>query len=167
MRLPQPPPAKRVFDLLGALALLALLGLPLIALAAALHLTDPGGAFRRDPALGLGGRPYRTWRFRSAPDGRLARRRLDRLPELLNVVRGEMSLVGPCPLPPGSVPATADRFHVRPGITGLWQIGGRSQLPWEEMDLLDRHYVENHWLGMDLAVLARTPRAAFAPRRVA
>ncbi|MEV8530800.1 sugar transferase [Streptomyces sp. NPDC051211] len=160
-----PPPAKRVFDLVGALTLLGLLALPLLAVAAALYATRGGRVFVREPAAGLGGRPYRTWRFRTAPDGPLRRHALDRLPQLISVVRGEMSLVGPRPLPPGA-PGSADRLFVRPGITGLWQVSARSGLPWEEMDLLDRHYVENHWLGMDLGILARTPRAAAGPRRV-
>lgn len=86
---------------------------------------------------------------------------LDALPQLLNVLRGEMSLVGPRPEPRTD---PADRLLVRPGMTGLWQVSARSDLPWEEMALLDRHYVENHWLGMDLAILAQTPRAALRQR---
>ncbi|MFG2293405.1 sugar transferase [Streptomyces sp. NPDC048603] len=165
MRLPQlpslsPPPAKRVFDLLAATALLAVLALPLLAVAAALHVTRLDGAFLREPALGLTGRPYRTWRLRTAPGGHLARLRLDRLPQLINVLRGEMSLVGPCPEARTDHP---ERLLVRPGMTGLWQVSTRSGLPWDDKDLLDRHYVEQHWLGMDLAVLARTPRAALRP----
>ncbi|QES49309.1 sugar transferase [Streptomyces venezuelae] len=169
MRLPlTPPPAKRVFDLFGALALLGVLALPLLATCAALYAARGGRVFLREPAAGLGGRPFRTWRFRTAPDGLLGRHALDRLPQLVNVVRGEMSLVGPRPQPPGVTGrlSSADRLFVRPGITGLWQVGDRSDMPWEEMELLDRHYVENHWLGMDLRILARTPRAAVGPRRV-
>ncbi|MEV7616673.1 sugar transferase [Streptomyces sp. NPDC089799] len=163
MRLPPigPPPAKRVFDLLAATALLAVLAPPLLAIAAVLHMTRLDGALLREPAAGLGGRPYRTWRFRGTPDGFLARRRLDRLPQLINVLRGEMSLVGPRPEDRRDHP---ERLLVRPGMTGLWQVSARSGLPWDDMDLLDRHYVEQHWLGLDLAVLARTPRAAFRPR---
>ncbi|WP_330331310.1 sugar transferase [Streptomyces sp. NBC_00536] len=177
-----PPPAKRVADLLGALLLLAVLAVPLGIVCALLYAAPRAGVFVRETRAGLGGRPFRTWRFRT--DGPLLGPALDRyaldgLPQLLNVVRGEMSLVGPRPLARAEHP---DRLLVRPGMTGLWQVSARSDLPWEEMDLLDRHYVENHWLGMDLAILAQTPRAllrtagpkptskplaAPAPRRVA
>ncbi|MET9701280.1 sugar transferase [Streptomyces sp. NPDC006529] len=170
LRLPAPPPAKRVADLLGAAVLLALLAVPLAAVAAALYAAPRAGVFVRETRAGLGGHPFRTWRFRT--DGprlgaALDRYALDGLPQLLNVLRGEMSLVGPRPLARADHP---ERLLVRPGMTGLWQVSARSDLPWEEMDLLDRHYVENHWLGMDLAILAQTPRAllrAAAPQRPA
>lgn len=166
--LPRParPPAKRVFDLLGATALLAALGLPLLLAAGLLYATQGGRAFTRRPAAGLGGRPFRTWRLRTEDTGRLGaaldRCALDALPQLLNVLRGEMSLVGPAP--GNGTSDHAERLLVRPGMTGLWQVSARSDLPWEEMALLDRHYVENHWLGMDLAILAQTPRAAWRQR---
>ncbi|MFE6835347.1 sugar transferase [Streptomyces sp. NPDC057705] len=162
---PALPPAKRVVDLLGAVILLAALGLPLAAVTALLYATQGGRPFTREPAAGLAGRPFRTWRLRTAGTGRLGaaldRCALDGLPQLLNVLRGEMSLVGPRPEARTDRP---DRLLVRPGMTGLWQVSARSDLPWEEMALLDRHYVENHWLGMDLAILAQTPRAAYRQR---
>ncbi|MBP0935388.1 sugar transferase [Streptomyces sp. KCTC 0041BP] len=155
-------PAKRVVDLLGAVTLAALAALPLLVIAALLCAGQGGRAFVREPAAGLGGRPFRTWRLRTdAGAGWLGtaveRCALDALPQLLNVLRGEMSLVGPRPGPGTDRP---DRLLVKPGMTGLWQVSARSDLPWEEMTLLDRHYVESHWLGMDLAILAQTPRAA-------
>lgn len=114
---------------------------------------------------GLGGRAFRTWRLRTEGAGRagelVERCALDAVPQLLNVLRGEMSLVGPRP---EAGAERTDRLLVRPGMTGLWQVSARSDLPWEEMALLDRHYVESHWLGMDLAILARTPRAACRQR---
>ncbi|MFD7554429.1 sugar transferase [Streptomyces sp. NPDC059835] len=162
---PARPSAKRVFDLLGAAALLALCAVPLALAAGLLCATQGGRVFVREPVAGLSGRPFRTWRFRTAPAGRtgaaVERCALDALPQLLNVLRGEMSLVGPRP---ESRTDRADRLLVRPGMTGLWQVSARSDLPWEEMALLDRHYVENHWLGMDLAILAQTPRAALRQR---
>ncbi|MFD6974751.1 sugar transferase [Streptomyces sp. NPDC059979] len=162
---PARPPAKRVVDLLGAVILLAALGLPLTAVTALLYVTQGGRPFVRDPAAGLAGRPFLTWRLRTADTGRLGtaldRCALDGLPQLLNVLRGEMSLVGPRPQARTDLP---DRLFVRPGMTGLWQVSARSDLPWEEMALLDRHYVENHWLGMDLAILAQTPRAVYRQR---
>ncbi|WP_330297662.1 sugar transferase [Streptomyces sp. NBC_00503] len=162
---PARPPAKRVLDLLGAALLIAVLLVPLLLVAGLLYATQGAGVLVREPAAGLGGRAYGAWRFRvgkGRAGAALERCALDGMPQLLNVVRGEMSLVGPRPEPRTDRP---DRLLVRPGMTGLWQAGARSDLPWEEMDLLDRHYVENHWLGMDLAILARTPRAAWRHRR--
>ncbi|MET9598198.1 sugar transferase [Streptomyces sp. NPDC006459] len=165
VRVPTLPPAKRVFDLTGAAILLILLAPALTAAAALLYATQGGRPFAREAAVGLAGRPFRTWRLRTADTGRLGaaldRCALDALPQLLNVVRGEMSLVGPRPQTRTDHP---ERLVVRPGMTGLWQVSARSDLPWEEMALLDRHYVENHWLGMDLAILAQTPRAAYRQR---
>ncbi|MFD7833777.1 sugar transferase [Streptomyces sp. NPDC059761] len=171
VRLPTPPrlpdlSAKRVVDLLGAAALAVLFALPLLITAALLYAAQGGRVFVREPAAGLAGRPFLTWRLRTDAAGRLGaaleRCALDGVPQLLNVLRGEMSLVGPRPEPRTD---RADRLLVRPGMTGLWQVSARSDLPWEEMALLDRHYVESHWLGMDLAILAQTPRAACRHRR--
>ncbi|MEU7550965.1 sugar transferase [Streptomyces sp. NPDC044571] len=153
--------AKRVFDLLGALVLLPVFLVPLLLAAGLLCAAGGGRVFVREPAAGLGGRPFRTWRLGTRGAGRIGAAvewcALDGVPQLLNVLRGEMSLVGPRPQ---ARTDCADRLFVRPGMTGLWQVSARSDLPWEEMALLDRHYVESHWLGMDLAILARTPRAA-------
>ncbi|WP_411103507.1 sugar transferase [Streptomyces sp. cmx-4-9] len=164
-RWPAPPPAKRVVDLAAGLVLLAACAAPLLLAAGLLYAAGGGRALVRTPVAGLGGRPFRTWRLRTDGAGSVGaaveRCALDALPQLLNVVRGEMSLVGPSPSPRTDRP---DRLLVRPGMTGLWQVSARSDLPWEEMALLDRHYVENHWLGMDLAILARTPRAACRQR---
>ncbi|MFI6147165.1 sugar transferase [Streptomyces sp. NPDC051109] len=165
LRRPPGPSAKRVADLLGAAALAGLFALPLLVTAAVLYAAQGGRVFVREPAAGLAGRPFLTWRLRTDGAGRLGkaleRCALDGMPQLLNVLRGEMSLVGPRPEPRTD---RADRLLVRPGMTGLWQVSARSDLPWEEMALLDRHYVESHWLGMDLAILAQTPRAAFRHR---
>ncbi|OAH09606.1 sugar transferase [Streptomyces jeddahensis] len=100
--------------------------------------------------------------------GRLLRRlSLDELPQLVNVLRGEMSLVGPRPLPladSGYTGRARARLSVPPGLTGLWQISGRSALPWEEMVRLDLHYVEHRSIGMDLAILVRTVPAVLTAR---
>jgi lipopolysaccharide/colanic/teichoic acid biosynthesis glycosyltransferase len=100
--------------------------------------------------------------------GRLLRRlSLDELPQLVNVLRGEMSLVGPRPLPltdSGYTGPARARLSVPPGLTGLWQISGRSTLPWEEMVRLDLHYVEHRSIGMDLAILVRTVPAVLTAR---
>ena len=143
---------KRAFDLFGGTALLVLLAPLLGAVALALSLTREGPVLRRRTRAGLRGRPFTMLTLRT-------RSPLAALPLLLHVVRGEMSLVGPCPLSPGHPECTGAarrRLSVRPGLTGPWQISDPSDLPWEERELLDLHYVDHHWLGMDLAVLART-----------
>jgi exopolysaccharide biosynthesis polyprenyl glycosylphosphotransferase len=96
--------------------------------------------------------------------GRLLRRySLDELPQLINVLRGEMSLVGPRPPLPSEVaeyePDAVRRLRVQPGLTGLWQVSGRSDLPWDESLRLDLWYVDNWSLTLDLQILTRTFRA--------
>ncbi|MEN3356149.1 MAG: hypothetical protein V7637_131 [Mycobacteriales bacterium] len=95
--------------------------------------------------------------------GRLLRRTsIDELPQLLNVLRGDMALVGPRPLPVKDTDFTGDvrrRLLVRPGITGLWQVNGRSRLSWEDTIQLDLYYVENWSISLDLAILFRTVAA--------
>ncbi|SEO79351.1 exopolysaccharide biosynthesis polyprenyl glycosylphosphotransferase [Trujillonella endophytica] len=104
---------------------------------------------------------------RVTPVGKWLRRlSLDELPQLLNVLGGSMSLVGPRPPLPGEV-ARYDtqirrRLLVKPGLTGLWQISGRSDLPWEEAVRLDLRYVENWSMAMDLLILVKTFRAVLS-----
>lgn len=99
---------------------------------------------------------------------RLRRYSLDELPQLLNVVRGEMSLVGPRPALPSEIERydvdPRHRLAVKPGITGLWQVSGRSDLSWEETVRLDLHYVDNWSLGLDLAIVLRTFGAVLSHR---
>lgn len=96
----------------------------------------------------------------------LRRSSLDELPQLVNVLRGEMSLVGPRPALPDEVALMDDdalrRFAVRPGITGLWQVSGRSNLGWDEAKALDTYYAENWTVAGDLSILLRTARAVVA-----
>lgn len=118
-----------------------------------LALTDRDGPMfkmRRDP--------------RVTPVGRVLRRySIDELPQLWNVVKGDMSLVGPRPPLESEVATYADhvhrRLHVRPGLTGLWQVSGRADLSWEESVRLDLRYVDNWSLAMDLLILWKTFRA--------
>jgi lipopolysaccharide/colanic/teichoic acid biosynthesis glycosyltransferase len=96
--------------------------------------------------------------------GRLLRRfSIDELPQLVNVVRGEMSLVGPRPLPMRDFERLEEwhkkRYLVLPGITGLWQVSGRSDLSWEETVRMDLRYVENWSLALDLQILWKTSSA--------
>jgi len=110
---------------------------------------------QNDPRVTSTGRVLRKWS-------------LDELPQLWNVLRGHMSLVGPRPPLPAEVDLYGDDAHrrllVKPGITGLWQVSGRSALSWDETVQLDLHYVENWSLTMDLVVLAKTMRAVFGRR---
>ena len=104
--------------------------------------------------------------------GRVMRKfSLDELPQLFNVIGGSMSLVGPRPPLPSEVEQYAShvhrRFLVKPGITGLWQVSGRSTLSWEESVRLDLSYVENWTLLGDVAILAKTARAAVLPGETA
>ena len=109
--------------------------------------TGPLFKIRNDPRL------TRVGRF-------IRRYSLDELPQIYNVLRGEMSLVGPRPNLPSEVAAYQEwmkkRLSVSPGITGLWQVSGRSDLTFDEMVLLDIFYVENWSLGMDLSILIRS-----------
>ena len=101
--------------------------------------------------------------------GRILRRTsLDELPQLLNVLRGDMSLVGPRPALPQEV-AEYDaearrRLLVKPGLTGLWQVSGRSDLSWDSTVALDRHYVENRGAQLDVEILANTLKAVVGGR---
>jgi lipopolysaccharide/colanic/teichoic acid biosynthesis glycosyltransferase len=99
----------------------------------------------------------------TACGGWLRRHSVDELPQLLNVLRGDMSLVGPRPPLPEEVaaygPDMRRRLLVKPGMTGLWQISGRSALGWARSEQLDIRYVENWSLGSDLGILCRTVRA--------
>lgn len=98
----------------------------------------------------------------------LRRHSLDELPQLVNVLRGEMSLVGPRPALPEEVAGYADRVRrrlaVRPGLTGLWQVSGRSDLSWEESVALDLRYVDEASAAMDLRILALTVPAVLFGR---
>ncbi|MCW2830296.1 MAG: hypothetical protein JWP31_988, partial [Aeromicrobium sp.] len=96
--------------------------------------------------------------------GRLLRKTsIDELPQLVNVLKGEMSLVGPRPALPSETAEYSEwvwrRLHVKPGLTGLWQVSGRSALSWEESIRMDLQYVNNWNLKLDFAILARTVRA--------
>jgi lipopolysaccharide/colanic/teichoic acid biosynthesis glycosyltransferase len=93
--------------------------------------------------------------------GRFIRRTsIDELPNLINVLTGQMSLVGPRPPTPDEValyaPWHRQRLQVKPGMTGLWQVNGRSEVPFDEMCLLDIYYIENWSMGLDAQILMMT-----------
>jgi sugar transferase EpsL len=171
--------AKRLFDLSVAAALLVATA-PIQAVVAILVRTVLGRpVLFRQERPGLHGRPFTIYKFRTMRDGRgrdgnlrpdaerlgrfgrfLRSTSLDELPSLLNVLMGQMSLVGPRPLLmeylPRYTPRQARRHEVLPGLTGWAQIHGRNRLDWEERFELDVWYVENRTFWLDLAILWRT-----------
>jgi lipopolysaccharide/colanic/teichoic acid biosynthesis glycosyltransferase len=174
----------RALDVVLAAALLAVTA-PLLALAAlAIRLESRGPVFYRQLRVGRDGQPFELRKLRTmvpgaesmgagiyvvegdpriTRTGRLLRRfSLDELPNLVNVLRGEMSIVGPRPTVQEQVDRYTDRqrrrLGVRPGITGWAQINGRTSLPWPERIELDVWYVEHRSLRLDLRILARTIR---------
>ena len=192
------PAAKRLVDAAAASVLLVLL-LPLLVVAyVAVRTTSPGGGIYRQHRVGVGGRTFEIYKFRTmqhrcseeahrtyvarllageaeAEEGLyklgsdlrvtkvgafLRRTSVDELPQLVNVLRGDMSLVGPRPSLPWEVemfPSWAHRRHaVRPGITGLWQVSGRNRLTMTEGLRLDVQYVEEAGFLSDLRILLRT-----------
>ncbi len=175
---------SRALDVVLAAALLAVTA-PLLALAAlAIRLESRGPVFYRQLRVGRDGEPFELWKLRTmvpgaesmgagiyvlegdpriTRTGRLLRRfSLDELPNLVNVLRGEMSIVGPRPTVQEQVDRYTDRqrlrLDVKPGITGWAQINGRTSLPWPERIELDVWYVEHRSLRLDLRILARTAR---------
>ncbi|HXE44850.1 MAG TPA: sugar transferase [Conexibacter sp.] len=174
--------ATRALDVLvGGLG--ALLSAPLVALAAlAIRLESPGHPIYRQARVGKDGRPFEIYKLRTMVKGAeftgaglaiqegddritrvgglLRRVSLDELPNLWNVVRGEMSVVGPRPTVQVQVDQYTDRqrgrLTVKPGITGWAQINGRASLPWSERIELDLWYVEHRTVRLDLKILART-----------
>jgi lipopolysaccharide/colanic/teichoic acid biosynthesis glycosyltransferase len=173
------PPAKRIFDLALTLPLLLLLSPLLAAIAVLVRLVHGPPALFRQQRPGFHGRPFYLVKFRSMSDARdpqgrllpdaerltslgrfLRAASLDELPELFNVLRGEMSLVGPRPLLmqylPRYSPEQARRHHAPPGITGWAQVNGRNALTWEEKFRLDVWYVDHWSLALDVKILLLT-----------
>lgn len=191
---------KAVTDVVGSSVLLALLGLPMLFVGLLIRRGSPGRAIFKQQRVGLDGRTFQCWKFRTmylhadaqrdelraahgddgatfkmADDPRVTRigrflRRfsLDELPQLINVWRGDMSLVGPRPHPLDDVERYDDlavrRLRARPGMTGLWQVRGRSDLSWEESVRLDLYYVENWSLSMDFVIMVSTVSAVVGGR---
>jgi lipopolysaccharide/colanic/teichoic acid biosynthesis glycosyltransferase len=173
----RPYRGKRVFDL----ALVTLAAIPALTVALpcalAVKLTSRGPVFFRQERIGLGGQPFKVWKFRTMVSGRrhsvvpddqaitsagrwLRRLSLDELPQLINVLRGEMSIVGPRPTLAYQVERydarQRMRLCVRPGITGLAQVGGRNGIPWAERIELDLAYVTRQSPIVDLRIIAAT-----------
>jgi lipopolysaccharide/colanic/teichoic acid biosynthesis glycosyltransferase len=176
---------KRLFDLIISVCGLLLLTVPLLALACLVRLKLGSPVLFIQLRPGLQGKPFRMIKFRTmtnerdpsgvllsdaqrlTPFGRFLRASsLDELPELWNVMRGEMSLVGPRPLLieylPLYSPEQARRHEVRPGITGWAQVNGRNAISWEEKFELDVWYVDHHSLLLDVRILFLTLRKVLA-----
>ena len=174
----------RALDVILAALALALVS-PLLAIAGLLiRLESRGAVFYRQRRVGQGGRPFELWKLRTMVPGaasmgagiyvlqgdpritrigrRLRRFSLDELPNLVNVLRGEMAIVGPRPTVQEQVDRYTERqrlrLEVKPGITGWAQVNGRASLPWPERIELDVWYVEHRSLLLDLRILARTVR---------
>ena len=174
-------PLKAVFDFSLALAALIVSAPLWIVCTVRIVLDSPGPVFFVHERIGRQGVPFRCFKFRTmrtdvdpyerapatagdpriTPSGRWLRKTsLDELPQLWNVLRGEMSLVGPRPEMPFIVETYDDwqrrRLTVKPGITGLWQILGRKDLPMHENLQYDFYYIRNRSLWLDLSTLVRT-----------
>jgi lipopolysaccharide/colanic/teichoic acid biosynthesis glycosyltransferase len=195
---------KRAVDVSVCVAGGCLLLPVMLAVAALVKLSSPGSIFYAQERIGLGGVPFRMWKFRTMrPDAEeildqcleqdpelkrqweqtgkldgdprvipwvghfLRRSSLDELPQLWNVFKGEMSIVGPRPLPQYHLdqfdrPFLRRREQVTPGMTGLWQVSGRSEGHPELYVKWDSHYIENWSPWLELAVLLRTCRAVIS-----
>ena len=179
---------NRVVDAAAAALGLAVASPALAVAALAIKLDDRGPVLYRQRRVGLNGREFELLKLRTMQVGAehkgagfavnegdpritrvgraLRRVSLDELPQLWNVVRGDMSLVGPRPTLAYQVerytPRQRRRLEVKPGITGWAQIHGRARLPWEERIELDVWYVEHRSPWVDLMILVRTPLALFA-----
>ncbi len=174
---------RRALDIVVSATALTL-SVPVLAAAMiAIKIESKGPAIYRQRRVGLGGEPFDVFKLRTMVDGAehvgaglaidagdprvtrigalLRRTSLDELPNLVNVLRGEMSLIGPRPTLPMQVAEYSERqrgrLAVRPGITGWAQVNGRASLPWSERIELDLYYVEHRSLALDLRILWRTP----------
>jgi lipopolysaccharide/colanic/teichoic acid biosynthesis glycosyltransferase len=174
-------PGKRAFDVCIASLLAIVMALPMLVIACIIRCTSAGKAIILQKRVGLHGKEFTLWKFRTmrkevglyemapshlsdmriTPIGRFLRRTsLDELPQLWNVLRGDMSLVGPRPEMPFIV-ETYDstqrrRLDVVPGLTGLWQIKGRKDVPLLHNIHLDLEYIEKQNLALDILILIRT-----------
>ncbi len=171
--------SKRIFDIIVAGSALIILS-PLVLLTALVVAVSFGRPlFHRSYRAGLHAQDFLVWKFRTMTNacdsqgnllsdeqrltktGRFIRRlSLDELPQLFNIVRGDMSIVGPRPLPSLYInrysPTQRVRLEVRPGLTGLAQINGRNNLSWSKRLALDTNYVEQWSFGTDLRIIVRT-----------
>jgi lipopolysaccharide/colanic/teichoic acid biosynthesis glycosyltransferase len=173
---------RRAIDVVVSASALVLLAPLLAGAMLAIRLETPGPVLYRQRRAGRNGRPFDVLKLRTMVDGAehigaglaidaddprvtrvgalLRRTSLDELPNLVNVLRGEMSLIGPRPTLPVQVAQYTERqrgrLAIKPGMTGWAQVNGRASLPWAERIELDLHYIEHRSLAMDLRILWRT-----------
>lgn len=182
-------PLKRAVDIVGAGVGLVVLAPVMLVLGLTVRIKLGSPVLFAQQRPGKDGQPFTLYKFRSMlPEDqarhmvtddqrmttfgkRLRATSLDELPTLFNVLKGDMSLVGPRPLVTAYLPLYSDhqarRHEVRPGITGLAQVSGRNQLSWEERFELDVEYVDRHNILLDITVLARTIGQVFARSGIA
>jgi lipopolysaccharide/colanic/teichoic acid biosynthesis glycosyltransferase len=181
---------KRGIDVLGSAVALLALSPAFLAISLVLLVSQGSPLLFRQERAGYQGkafliRKFRTMSMARGPDGQLLpdadrvtaagrwlrRTSLDELPEVVNILAGEMSFVGPRPLPVGYLPLYDEtqrrRHHVKPGLTGLAQIHGRNRLTWEERFAYDVCYVDNLSLLLDLKIMLRTVSVVVRGRGVA
>ena len=173
---------RRLLDIVASSLLLALSAPVLVLAAVAIRLESPGPVIYRQRRAGLEGHPFDVLKLRTMVDGAerigaglavdaedpritrvgalLRRTSLDELPNLVNVLRGEMSLIGPRPTLPVQVEQYTERqrgrLAIRPGITGWAQVNGRASLAWSQRIELNLYYIEHRSLALDLRILWRT-----------
>ena len=177
---------KRLVDTTGAAAILAVTAPVLVAAGAAIRAQGDGHVFFVQERIGKDGRPFQLYKLRTMrsandadgrplPDGErltavgrfLRATSLDELPQMINILKGDMSLVGPRPLLPRYVPRYTPeqlrRHEVLPGITGWAQVNGRNAIAWDEKFRLDVWYVDHWSLRLDVKILAMTALRVVRP----
>ena len=176
---------KRILDIIFSSILLILGAIPLLIVALIIKIDSPGEALFKQERLGLGGKTFKIYKFRSMcvgaekkgsgvysgkNDSRVTRvgkiiraTSIDELPQLINILKGEMSFIGPRPTltyHPWKLEEYTDfqkrRFEVRPGVTGLAQINGRKDIPWDRRIEYDVDYVNNMSFVLDFKILLKT-----------
>ena len=168
---------KRALDIVVSLFLLLLLWLPMLIVAVLVRIESPGKAIFAQTRVGKDGKLFTLHKFRTMYQGeqrvtrmgRLLRGFADELPQLWDVLRGEMSLVGPRPVLPGEPMPQSEftteqmkMFSVRPGITGWAQVNGRRAVPWNERIEMNVWYAQNLSLMLDIKILAMTVKTVLS-----
>lgn len=177
---------KRLFDfILSAIMIIVLIAIPaLIVIPLVIRLTSTGKAVFKQTRVGKNGKEFQIYKFRTMliPEERidangdvlepndsitkigafLRRTSLDELPQLFNILKGDMSFVGPRPMIPSQVAKISEyqktRHRMRPGVTGLAQVNGRNDLTWDKKLEYDMQYVEHFSLAMDISIFIKTVR---------
>ena len=174
---------KRVFDIVCSFLGLLILAIPMMIIALIITIDSPGAPIFKQERLGINGKPFMIYKFRSmrldaeenGPQwadeqdprcthfGQILRRtRLDELPQLYNILRGDMSLVGPRPEFEKYIPGFSNRLMVTPGLTGYAQVNGGYSLKPEEKIIYDMEYIERQSIILDIRCLLKTVHIVFS-----